>query len=419
MSSFGRILKISTFGESHGIGVGCIIEGLPPNLPLSKEDIQYQLNRRKPNQNSLLSPRNEPDIVEIYSGTQNEITLGTPICLIVKNIDMKSKDYKSFSNIPRPGHADFTYLAKYGVKASSGGGRSSARETVARVAAGAATEQFLKRAFNCDIISWVLSIGEIKIPNDFQNFLMKNLTKLKFEKSFLDEIGTFIIFSNDNSNTNSDNISWIVINKLTKRAFLFDLHENLIKDLENEFINEKYYEEISNDNTNNAGNIFDINNNIDFLFQKNLKKIIQLANIDKANSTNSKDFSDLNYLLSIKNSSDLNDLLLFSQKLFIENNKKIKNKIIFNSQNFEFKENINIRSPHVETSIKMIQMIHNTKMEKDSIGGIVSCVISNCPRSLGEPCFDKFEADLAKAMLSIPATKGFEIGSGFEGTKLK
>src|SRR4051794_39815197 len=115
MSTFGKLFRITTFGESHGIGVGCIIEGLPPQVEIKASDIQYQLDRRKPNQNSLLSPRSEPDIVEIYSGIQDNITLGTPICLIIKNFDVKPEDYKPFSGIPRPGHADLTYLSKYGV----------------------------------------------------------------------------------------------------------------------------------------------------------------------------------------------------------------------------------------------------------------------------------------------------------------
>jgi chorismate synthase len=317
MSTFGRLFRVTTFGESHGIGVGCIIDGVPPLLEIRASDIQYQLGRRKPNQNSLLSPRNEPDIVEIYSGIQDNITLGTPICLVIRNIDMKPGDYKPFSNTPRPGHADFTYLSKYGVKSSSGGGRASARETVARVAAGAVAEKFLKDKFDVEIVSWVNSVGDIEIPKEFtNNLLQSNLTK-----KYIDDSGTFSLYILGDKE--------LLYNPFHKYCFEIGETVNELKD----------------------------------------------------------------YSMSEEN-------------------------IIYDNETYKFKENINIRCPHVLIAAKMIAKIKQIKSQNDSIGGTVSCVIKNCPQSLGEPCFDKFEAELAKAMLSIPATKGFEIGSGFEGTKM-
>lgn len=321
MSSIGRLFRVTTFGESHGIGVGCIIEGIPPCFKLNTNDIQYQLDRRKPNQNSLMSPRSEPDIVEIYSGLENEVTLGTPICLIVKNIDMKQMDYKSFSNIPRPGHADLTYLTKYGVKSSSGGGRASARETVARVCAGAVAECFLFEKEGIEIVSWVNSIGDIEIPKE----LRKSLYTCPISKKEVDLMGSFILYKSEKGDLIYQNV-----------------YDN------------KYY-------------------------TYNIEKIVFEIIVDK-----------------------------------LENNA-----IYYNDGEYNFFENINVRCPHIETAIAMINRIKEIKSENDSIGGTVSCVIKNVPQSLGEPCFDKIEADLAKAMLSIPATKGFEIGSGFEGTKLK
>jgi chorismate synthase len=333
MSNIGTILRVTTFGESHGTAVGCIIENFPPQIKISKNDIQYQLDRRKPNQNSLLSTRNEPDLIEICSGIQEGVSLGTPICLMVKNIDMKPGDYKSFSQIPRPGHADFTYLSKYGVKSNSGGGRSSARETVARVAAGSLAEIYLKLKFNTEIVSWVNSVGDVEIPKDVQHLLIKDD---KIDKKEIDLLGSFsIFFSLSDINTNHE----------------FILYNNYI------------------------GRFFYIN--------LNSVKIIELFDIEKISSEN-----DLKYM-------------------------------IYNDMKFQYSEIINIRCPHPETAAEMIKKIMIIKNENDSIGGTVSCVIRNCPRSLGEPCFDKFEAELAKAMLSIPATKGFEIGSGFEGTKMK
>jgi chorismate synthase len=317
MSSFGRLFRVTTFGESHGIGVGCIIDGVPPLLKIKESDIQYQLDRRKPNQNSLLSPRSEPDIVEIYSGVQDGVTLGTPVCLVIKNVDMKPGDYKSFSNTPRPGHADLTYLAKYGVKSSSGGGRASARETVARVAAGAIAEKYLMDKYNVEIVSWVTSVGDIEIPKDF----IKEMYTNPMSKSDIDTIGTFELY------------------KFEERELLY---------------------------SSIAKRCFDLNDQCNEIF----------------------------------NYEPNSDYLEHNSCLYI------------------FVEKINIRCPHIETAVRMISRIKEIKAQNDSIGGIVSCIIKNCPQCLGEPCFDKFEADLAKAMLSLPATKGFEIGSGFEGTKM-
>lgn len=131
MSSFGRVFRVHTFGESHCKGVGCIIDGCPPGLPLDPEcDIQPQLTRRRPGQSSITTPRNEEDKVEIFSGTEQGYTIGSPICLLVRNKDQRPVDYDNVQDTPRPSHADYSYLLKYGHKSSSGGGRSSARETI-------------------------------------------------------------------------------------------------------------------------------------------------------------------------------------------------------------------------------------------------------------------------------------------------
>ena len=135
-NSFGKVFRISTFGESHGGGVGVIVDGCPPNIKLTNDDIQYELNRRKPGQSRLTTPRDEEDIAEILSGTYEGVTLGSPIGIIVRNKDQRSKDYEDMAVKYRPSHADATYDAKYGVRAIAGGGRSSARETIGRVAAG-------------------------------------------------------------------------------------------------------------------------------------------------------------------------------------------------------------------------------------------------------------------------------------------
>jgi chorismate synthase len=160
-SSFGTLFRISTFGESHCLGVGVVIDGCPPGLPLSERDIQPQLDRRRPGQSSLTTDRAEADRVTIVSGTENGRTLGTPILLEVANRDQRPGDYGAMADIPRPSHADFTYQMKYGLRASSGGGRSSARETIGTVAAGAVARKLLRQKLGIDIVAWVSGIGTI------------------------------------------------------------------------------------------------------------------------------------------------------------------------------------------------------------------------------------------------------------------
>ena len=257
-STYGTLLRVTTFGESHCKGVGAILDGVPSRLPLSENDIQPQLDRRRPGQSRLTTDRQEADQVTILSGVENGLTLGTPIGLFVANKDQIPGDYGAMQDIPRPSHADYTYQMKYGIRASSGGGRSSARETIGRVAAGAIAEKFLYEQFGIDIVAWVSAVGPIEPPA----------------------------------------IDVETINRDT---------------------------------------------------------------VDK----------------------------------------------------------FSVRCPHEEIAGRMEKLILQLKEEGDSIGGIVSCICRRVPVGLGEPVFDKLEAKLAQAMMSIPATKGFEIGSGFAGTRMK
>ncbi|KAI8832869.1 chorismate synthase [Chytridium lagenaria] len=159
MSTFGSSYRITTFGESHCKGVGVIVDGCPPGLALTEADVQPQLSRRRPGQSNLTTPRDEKDKVTILSGTEKGFTLGTPICMTVPNEDQRPHDYSETDLYPRPSHADYTYLEKYGVKASSGGGRSSARETIGRVAAAAVAEKYLKTVHNIEVVGFVNSVG--------------------------------------------------------------------------------------------------------------------------------------------------------------------------------------------------------------------------------------------------------------------
>ena len=161
-NTFGKIFKVTTFGESHGKALGCIIDGCPPNLKIDESDIQRDLDRRKPGQSKYTTQRKEDDKIEILSGVFNGLTTGTPIALLIYNKDHKSKDYSEIKNKFRPGHADFTYQKKYGIRDYRGAGRSSARETVARVAAGAIAKKYLTKINKTKIFGYVSQLGEIK-----------------------------------------------------------------------------------------------------------------------------------------------------------------------------------------------------------------------------------------------------------------
>jgi len=163
-STFGTLLKVTTFGESHGKGVGAILDGCPAKINLSEKDIQKQLNRRRPGQSKLTTKREEADLVTILSGIERGKTLGVPIGLYVANKDQRPDDYKTMQSIPRPSHADYTYQTKYGIRSASGGGRSSARETVGRVAAGAIADKFLYEIFRIEIVAWVHAVEKLRRP---------------------------------------------------------------------------------------------------------------------------------------------------------------------------------------------------------------------------------------------------------------
>lgn len=255
-STFGQLFRITTWGESHGGGVGVVVDGCPPRLKLTEADIQPDLDRRRPGQSKIVTPRKESDKVQILSGTFEGKTLGTPICLWVKNEDARSEAYNEMKEKFRPSHADFTYFAKYGIRAWQGGGRASARETVGRVAAGAIAKKILREKFGVEILAYV----------------------------------------------------------------------------------------------------------------KQVQKIIGDVDPEKVK------FSDI-------------------------------------------ESNI-VRCPDANAAVKMIRLIEKMRSAGDTVGGIVEGVARGVPAGWGEPVFDKLEADLAKAMLSLPASKAFEIGSGFGGILL-
>ncbi len=253
-NSFGNIFKLTTFGESHGVAIGGVIDGCPAGVELDLEEIQKEMDRRKPGQSAIVTQRKEPDTVEFYSGIFEGVTTGVPIGFVIKNANQKSKDYSHIKDAYRPSHADYTYDQKYGVRDYRGGGRSSARETASRVVAGAIAKQVLS---GIKINAYVSAVGDIRL--------------------------------------------------------------------------------------------------------------------DKAHT-------DLDLTLT---------------------------------------ESTIVRCPDIEKSAEMEQYIKQIRKEGDTVGGVVSCVISGVPVGLGEPVFDRLHAELGKAMLSINAVKGFEYGSGFAGAVLK
>lgn len=256
-SNFGDIFRISTWGESHGPGVGVVVDGCPPRVTIDREEIQAELDRRRPGQSKITSHRKEGDEVEILSGVEDGLSLGTPIALLVRNADARSGDYDEMRSKFRPSHADYTYQAKYGIRAVAGGGRASARETIGRVAAGAIARKVLADLAGVEIVAYVKRVSDIE------------------------------------------------------------------------------------------------------------------AEVDSAKVTRA-----------------------------------------------EVESNI-VRCPDGKVADTMIDLIDRVRKAGDSVGGVIEAVARKVPPGLGEPVFDRLEADLGKALLSLPACKGFESGSGFAGTRLR
>ena len=255
-SSTGALFRVTTFGESHGGAVGCVVDGCPPQLELSEDDIQHDLDRRRPGQSRLVTQRDETDTVEIVSGVDAGHTLGSPIAMLVRNKDQRSGAYDHMAELYRPSHADWTTEAKYGTRAVAGGGRASARETIGRVAAAAVARKLLAQQCGIEVLAWVESVHGISATVDADTVTL---------------------------------------------------------------------DDVERDPT---------------------------------------------------------------------------------------------RCPDPEAAALITEAIENARRDGDSLGGVVSCVARSVPPGLGEPVFDKLEADLARAVMSLPATKGFEIGSGFGATAM-
>jgi len=173
-STFGQVFRVTNFGESHGPAIGCVIDGCPPGMALSEADIQPELDRRRPGTSRHVTQRNEPDAVEIVSGVFEGLTTGTPICLLIRNTDQRSRDYDDLLDTFRPGHADYTYWRKYGLRDPRGGGRSSARLTAPTVAAAAVARKWLREEYGTTFVGWMSALGDIEIPFEGEQHIASN-----------------------------------------------------------------------------------------------------------------------------------------------------------------------------------------------------------------------------------------------------
>lgn len=439
-NTFGEIFRITTFGESHGDGIGVVVDGCPAGFKISEADIQSELDRRRPGQSHITTGRNEPDKVKILSGIYNGKTTGTPIAMVVFNADQRSQDYDELQNLYRPGHSDFTYQEKYQNRDPRGGGRSSARIMIGRVAAGAIAKKFLKEKLGAEFLAYTSQVGEVKFDSkDFSKVQLES-ERLVFkpisldyleeiDTEFTDKVAKYIrlnLKSNEsisktaeflsgtvNKHNQNEELTFVVLEKETKQFLgVCSVHDiqtgNISFGL---WVKESSWGKgFGKEIIGTLKNFVEENLNLSSLtyvaFEENLgsRKIAEsFGGVELSRKfvgvfkDDGKEGVEITYQIPFKN-------------------KKVDFYETVTSDQIE--ANI-VRCPDPEVATKMIELIEKAKAEKDSLGGVITGVIRGLPVGLGEPEFDKFPALLAHAMLSINATKGFEIGSGFEGTKLK
>ena len=440
-NSYGEIFKITTFGESHGKAVGVIVDGCPAGLELNENDIQPDLDRRRPGQSHITTQRDEKDKVEILSGVFEGKTTGTPISLIVFNQDQKSSDYDTLKNLVRPGHADYTYNQKYGNRDPRGGGRSSARIMIARVAAGAIAKKYLKEKLGVEFLAYTEQVGEIIFnpdKKDYSNFELKTerlvLKSINFDyltdifKEFTQEITAYMfpkpaedisetanfVSQSIGKNETGKNLQLVIIDKQTGEFIgCIGIHNPHLQIPEFGIWTKK------STHGNHYGK--EAAKALKAWADENLDYTSIKYPVDKANIASRKIPESLGGVIhSEYTKTGLSGNILNIVEYYIPGteNKEPKNSYIKTLTSAQIESNI-VRCPDPETAQKMIELIEQVRKDEDSIGGIIRGFIRGVPVGLGEPEFDKLPAELAKAMMSINATKGFEIGSGFEGVKLR
>lgn len=397
MSTFGSAFRVTTFGESHCRGVGAIVDGVPPLLSLTEQDIQPQLTRRRPGQSRLTTPRAESDLVTIMSGTENGVTLGTPIGLFVPNRNVRPGDYKEMSRIPRPGHADYSYQVKYGVRAASGGGRSSARETIGRVAAGAIAEKYLRQAFGTSIVSFVSSVGSVALPPQH----WRADSGRAWSREDVDTKGTLRVLRHpqhwarhDTSGAVSSSVadtSGVEGGGGAAQSTASTPAAPQGQGGAQDAAAQAAAAQAAADATDEAA----------FVAGMATGAYDALPCYEAWDGT----------VLGARGA-----VLGCASDAFTYPGQAAPVTLVHAGNRTD--EVVPVRCPHPPTAAAMASLIRITKAAHDSIGGTVVTVATGVPIGLGEPVFDKAEAMLAHAMLSLPATKGFEIGSGFQGTLL-
>lgn len=398
MSSFGSIFRVTTFGESHCRGVGVVIDGVPPQMKLKEGDVQPQLTRRRPGQSRITTPRQEKDIVTILSGTEMGRTLGTPIAMLVANTNVRPDDYKEMSAIPRPGHADYTYQAKYGTKAASGGGRSSARETIGRVAAGAVGEKWLKEKFGTEISAWVSSVADIHLPKEFERHF--------FTREEVDRLGRLRVLR--------DPKHWHRVDGSKPANMGSSVQANGASN--DSGIHAKGAASAA-DTTSKGGGQVKADDVDAFSTPLGTSTKSSKAGIETQRSVDSA--SERAFVEDVRagRGRELPAYIDSTGRVLTYEGKVYKGTVDLPAWTTD--ELIPVRCPHAETAARIATLIRDVRHAKDSIGGVVTGAARRVPVGLGEPAFDKLEAKLAHGMLSLPATKGFEIGSGFAGTHLR
>jgi len=447
-NSFGKFFKITTFGESHGKAVGVVIDGCPSNLELSEKDIQPELDRRRPGQSKITTTRDEKDQVEILSGIYQGKTTGSPISLIVYSKDQRSQDYDKIKEVFRPSHADFTFQKKYGHRDPRGGGRTSARIMIARVAAGAIAKKYLKQKLGLECLAYTQQIGDIRLPEanyNLKDFCLESerliLKPISFEyleeiyKNFTEKITQYLVIDILPPKHISETAEFIAsaISKHTQGSELTFVVTTKDK---NEFVGltslqNANSKEISfglwvKEKAQNKGYASEFLKTTKKFAEKNLNPEKFVYRVEKRNLASQKLAKKLKgkliqeYSEIGKNTGRKFNWMIFDLPIESESNKELKNKKpLYEKVTLEQIESNIVRCPDQKIAQKMIRLIESIKKEQDSIGGVIQGVIRKVPIGLGEPEFDKLPAVLAKAMMSINAVKGFEIGSGFAGSKMK
>ena len=394
-STFGTLFRVTTFGESHCAGVGAVVDGVPPGMSLCETDIQPQLTRRRPGQSRLTTPRSEADVVRILSGCERGRTLGTPVALFVANENVRPNDYSEMAasgssggvpptGIPRPGHADYAYLVKYGIAASSGGGRSSARETIGRVAAGAIAEKWLRETYGTEIVTFVSAVGPLELPHG----ALRAANGAPWTRADVDRLGTLTLLR-DAAHT-----GWSCLRALREAAGTAGAAPPAGEASAQAAL------DTADENAFTAA------------YRRRFPALAgpppPPAVAEAAAAAPASAYAPGTPCYEAADGT-----------LYDMDGTPVPALPAATLAALRTDEVVALRCPHAPSAAAFASQIRVVRADADSTGGVLTTIVTRVPLGLGEPCFDKCEALLAHAMLSLPATKGFEIGDGFAGSRLR